>query len=66
MKLVCDCGTEMELKTTDEQGQENTVDEELGQYARIDSKKFDIYAEHERVSIGCKNLNCEKAIYFFT
>lgn len=64
MKLLCDCRTEMELKTTDEQGQENTVDEELGQYATIDSTKFDMYADHERVCIGCKN--CDKAIYFFT
>jgi hypothetical protein len=66
MKLVCDCGNEMELKTTDEQGKEHTPDEENGQYARTDDKKFDIYADHELVTIGCKSENCGKALYFFT
>lgn len=58
MKLICDCGNEMEFKISDQY----TNGE--GYYARCDIDKFSFWESHDQVGIVCKK--CGKDIWLFT
>ena len=63
MKIVCDCGNEMDFNTIDEETGEQTENiEDEGQYARIEG--FDLWQEHDVVGISCRD--CGKSIWTFT
>ncbi|KEI95106.1 hypothetical protein N496_19305 (plasmid) [Clostridium botulinum A2B3 87] len=63
MKLICDCGNEEEFNTIDEEtGEQTTIREDEGQYARIES--FEFWEQHDVVGIMCSK--CGKAIWLFT
>ena len=65
MKIICDCGNEMEFDTIDEEtGEQTTITEGEGQYATIDYSKFGFWEEHDVVGIVCNK--CNKAIWLFT
>ena len=64
MKLICDCGNEMEFNTIDEDtGEQTSVTEGEGQYATIDCDKFGIRERHDVVGIICNK--CNKSIWIF-
>lgn len=64
MKIVCDCGNEMEFNTVDEEtGKQTEVIEDEGQYATIDHSKFDFWEAHDVIGIICNK--CSKAIWVF-
>jgi hypothetical protein len=60
MKLVCDCGNEMEF-IIDEEVEH---DDEKGEFVRKDYSKFDFWAEHDEAGFECRK--CKKAIWYFT
>ena len=60
MKLVCDCGNEMEFKI-----QEEVLDYD-GYFAKYDRDKIELRGEHDIIWIVCKNKECKKAIWLFT
>ena len=65
MKLVCECGNEMEFvvdEKKDANSPENLMENEY--FADTDLKKFDIWAEHDEAGIKCKE--CGKSIWFIT
>ena len=44
MKIICDCGSEMEFNTIDEDtGKETSTTEGEGQYATTDCSKFNLW-----------------------
>lgn len=64
MRLECVCGNVMEF-VVDKNHEATPEDiEENGHYATKDPKKFDLYAAHEELFIGC--LQCKRKIYMFT
>lgn len=68
MKLICDCGNEMEFNEIDpETNEKYDLESEYGdgeeQYADKDYNKFDIWAGHEVLMISCQQ--CGKAIWTF-
>ena len=65
MKLVCDCGNEMEFNTIDDDtGEQTSTTEDEGQYATVEHPKFNLWEQHDVVGIVCKK--CDKAIWIFT
>ena len=65
MKLVCDCGNEVEFNTVyEDTGEQTSTTEDEGQYATIDSSKFNLWEQHDVVGIVCEK--CDKAIWIFT
>jgi hypothetical protein len=58
LKLVCDSGNEVELKP-----EPDMEEDERGQYVKIDSSKFDKWAEHDEAGFTCQK--CKKAIWYF-
>ncbi|MCM3387264.1 hypothetical protein M3649_03845 [Ureibacillus chungkukjangi] len=56
MKLVCDCGNEMEFILDGDK-------DERGEYAQKDLNKFDFWAEHDEAGITCEK--CKKSIWYF-
>ena len=68
MKLVCDCGNEMEFNPIDPDTNEKyDVEAEYGngdeQYVETEYSKFAIWAEHDSIGIKCQV--CKKDIWFF-
>jgi hypothetical protein len=59
VKIVCDCGNEMEFVPDNEEFEED----ENGTYVNKDYKKFDFWAEHDETGITCKQ--CKKSIWYF-
>ena len=64
MKIICECGNEMEFNTIDEDTGEQTEYEEEGQYATTDYNKFRFWTTHDVVGMVCNK--CDKAIWIFT
>lgn len=63
IKLICDCGNEGEFTTVDDEtGEQTSVTEDEGQYAKINS--FEFWQQHDVV--GCVCSKCGKAIWMFT
>lgn len=60
MKIVCDCGNEMNFAIADI----NDKTEEGSVYANQNRKDIEIIAEHDECWITCKK--CNQSIYFFT
>lgn len=58
MKLICDCGNEMEFEESMDR-----VDDEYGLYVKTDYDKFDKFAIHDQAGFTCKK--CDKAIWLF-
>lgn len=58
MKIICDCGNEMEFIMT------GNIDDEDGEYVKFDYNKFELHGEHDQVWITCEK--CKKAIWMFT
>ncbi|PLS19448.1 hypothetical protein CVD28_03260 [Bacillus sp. M6-12] len=58
MKLVCDCGNEMEFIPD-----KDRTEDERGQYVKKDTNKFGFWAEHDETGITCEQ--CKKAIWYF-
>lgn len=64
IKLICDCGNEIEFDTIDEEtGQQTSITEDEGQYATLDYSKFNLWQMHDVVGIVCKK--CDKSIWCF-
>lgn len=64
IKLICDCGNEIEFSTIDEDtGLETNITEDEGQYTTFDFSKFNLWQMHDVVGIVCKK--CDKAIWCF-
>ena len=64
IKLICDCGNEIEFDTIDEEtGLETRVTDGEGQYATFDYEKFNLWQMHDVVGIVCQK--CEKSIWCF-
>lgn len=64
MKIICDCGNEMEFNTIDEDtGEQTEVDEDEGQYATTNYNKFRFWQTHDVVGMTCRK--CNKAIWVF-
>lgn len=65
MKIVCDCGNEMEFipDNEDDINSEGSI-EEKGYYCKKDYAKFDFWATHDETGIVCKK--CGKGIWYFT
>ena len=64
MKLICDCGNEMEFNTIDEEtGEQTSSTDGEGQYARTQPSKFFIWEAHDQVGFVCQK--CYKAIWIF-
>lgn len=59
MKLVCDCGNEMEFVPY-----EDSEEDERGLLVKKDVKKFEFWAEHDETGITCEK--CKKSIWYFT
>jgi len=65
MKIICDCGNEMEFNTIDEEtGKQAEIYEEEGQYATVEHDKFGFWSAHDELGVICKK--CKKAIWIFT
>ena len=65
MKIVCDCGNESIFNTVNEDtGEENTVDQDEGQYVTLKPDTFRFWETHDQVGIVCEK--CDKAIWLFT
>ena len=60
MKLVCDCGNEMEFINETDQ----VLVEDYGCYVKKDYSKFDFWSMHDVAGIACNK--CDKAIWYFT
>ena len=61
MKIICDCGQEMEFEVDDS----IMMDEDDNQInADFSWKDMEIHAEHDEAWIICGK--CEKVIHFFT
>jgi hypothetical protein len=64
MKLVCDCGNEMEFITIDpDTGKEYEEDYDYGVYATKDSNKFETWAAHDQAGFTCRK--CKKSIWYW-
>lgn len=62
MKLICECGNEMEFNTVNlETGEKNPIDDR-GQFATTDFSKFSYWAEHDIAGFECSN--CKEAVWF--
>lgn len=59
MKLICDCGTEIQLLP-----EGDLEDDERGQYVTHDRGKFSFWSGHDEAGIVCEG--CGKAIWYFT
>ena len=66
VKVICDCGNEVEFNTIDEEtGEESKIwDEDEGQYATMTGGNFRLWSAHDVVGIVCEE--CGKAIWMFT
>jgi len=68
MKIVCDCGNEMDFiienEDVQEEQDEDECEEEKGQYCIKESGKFDLWSEHDEAGITCNK--CKKTIWYFT
>jgi hypothetical protein len=62
MKIVCDCGNEMEFVVDNSDIDKETI-QEMGNYVIKDYRKFDFWAEHDEAGITCKQ--CKKSIWYF-
>jgi hypothetical protein len=58
MKIICDCGNEMEFIVGD--GDE---DEKKGEYVKVDHYKFRFWEIHDEIGVVCEK--CLKSIWFF-
>jgi hypothetical protein len=58
MKIVCNCGNEMEFVPY-----EDSEEDERGVLVKKDIKKFDFWAEHDEAGITCEK--CNKSIWYF-
>lgn len=65
MKLVCDCGNEMEFVINNEGMDECEYGNGHEEYASNDHEKFDLYANNGVLIIECQNEVCKKAIWTF-
>ena len=64
MRLICDCGNEMDFNTIDEEtGEQTNITENEGQYATTDYSKFRFWESHDVIGIIC--AKCDKAIWIF-
>jgi len=61
VKLVCDCGNEMEFVVDDPHEE---IDEDIGYFVKKDIKKFDFWSEHDEAGLGCRK--CGFGIWYFT
>jgi hypothetical protein len=62
MKIICECGNEAKLNTTDvDTGEETEFTEGEGQYATVDT--FTFWQQHDVVGVVCDK--CEKALWMF-
>lgn len=62
MKVVCDCGNEMQFIINNDDICEDIL-EDNGDFVTFDRHKFDIWAEHDECGIECKI--CGKKIWMF-
>jgi len=62
MKIVCDCGEQIEFIVKDLNSPININIEEDGCYANL-TGKIDIHAEHDQVWFNCNNCNCKLWIF---
>jgi len=63
MKIICDCGNEVNLVEPND-GEERILDEEMGVYVTEDNSTFDFWQQHDIVGMVCNK--CKKAIWMFT
>ena len=64
IKLICNCGNEMEFNTIDKKtGEQNSVAEDEGQYATTDDSRFMLWESHDVIGIVCGK--CGKAVWTF-
>lgn len=63
MKIICDCGNEMEFKIDNEDIYESSI-EENGDYCKLEHSKFDFWSEHDEAGMTCKK--CGKSIWYFS
>ena len=66
MRLICDCGNDMEFNTVDEEtGEQTPIEDECeGQYATVEHSQFELWGRHDVVGIICHK--CDKAIWLYT
>lgn len=57
LKLVCDCGNEVEFKETE------STDEDVSVFTTYAHKDFTICVEHDEAWVTCSKYN--KSIHFF-
>ena len=63
MKIICECGNEVNLVEPDD-GEERTPHLDEGTYVIPDDYgKIDIWEKHDIVGIVCRK--CEKAVWMF-
>ena len=64
MRVICDCGNEVEFNTVDKDtGKETEATEGEGQYATVDTVKFTFWEMHDVVGVVCEK--CNKSIWIF-
>lgn len=63
MRILCNCGNEMEFILDNEDMDEEST-EMYGEYVKKDHSKFDFWAEHDEAGVTCKK--CDKSIWYFT
>ena len=64
MKIICDCGNEVNLVEPND-SEERTYDPDEGFYVRQDEHgKFDFWERHDQIGIVCNE--CLKGIWMFT
>lgn len=67
MKLICECGNEVEFKEElleDEETEEDEEESDYGTYTTIGWDKFDHWAEHDESGFEC--CKCGKKIWYFS
>lgn len=63
MKIVCDCGQEMEFKKYEDWNDEED-DAETSVNVQQDYSKMEVHGEHDEIWITCGN--CNNMVHFFT
>lgn len=62
MKLVCECGNEMEFNTVNKETGEEHHSDDRGQFSTTDFEKFSHWAEHDIAGFTCSC--CGKSVWF--
>jgi hypothetical protein len=64
MKIVCDCGSTIELNEFDkETGRKNHKTEDEGRYVTYDINLLDTWETHDQIGLMCRS--CGKAVWWF-